>query len=430
MDHTSEKQSLHPVAKRLIVIRGLRSVGQGAMVVDLTLYLKDLHWSGAAIGGVVSAAGLFGAVLIVLVGVLSDRVGRRPFLFIYEGLTMLAALLTALTSASPILIGAIVFAGFGRGQSGAAGPFSPAEQAWLAKVISRPNRGRIFSFNNAAGFLGMALGSVVAGVPSLIHAAVPLVEFRPIFILVGVISLVCCVLIALTPETAADSEDGLSTPSTTQTDPSDAQNPKTSVAAADAYAVRRRENRAMLQLTLVNTLNGLAVGLTGPMMVYWFSIRFHAGSGVIGATLALGFLLTGAMSIFNGFLATKYGMVRSVTGMRIIGSSMMILLPAMQSFWVASVLYAVRTSINRGTQGNRSALSASIVGDKRRGFAISLNALSMRLPSAVGPTISGFLFDAGLINLPLFLTAGLQLVNAWLYQRVFGKYDREEAPSH
>lgn len=40
----------------LQIARILRSVTQGIAVVDMTLYLKDLHWSGAAIGGVMSGA--------------------------------------------------------------------------------------------------------------------------------------------------------------------------------------------------------------------------------------------------------------------------------------------------------------------------------------------------------------------------------------
>lgn len=411
---------LHHVAKRLIILRALRSVGQGAMVVDLTLYLKALHWSGAAIGAVMSVAGLFGAVLILVVGLVSDRIGRRPFLLIYEGITMLAALATALTSVAAILTITIVIAGFGRGQSGAAGPFSPAEQAWLARHVVRSDRGRVFSLNNAVGFLGMAVGSVLAGWPALTHAATPLGAYRPVFILVGVISFVCCLVIIVTPEERQDPYNAHAD----ETASKNAEEPTPVTASAD---LRRVENRAMLQFALVNTLNGLAVGLTGPMMVYWFSIRYGASSAQIGATLSVGFVLTGILSIFNGWLATRYGMVRTVTGMRVFGSSMMFVLPFLPTFWSASSLYAIRSAVNRGTQGNRSALSASIVRDNRRGLAISLNALSMRLPSSVGPTVSGVLFDAGFINLPLYLTAGLQLLNAWLYQRLFGRYDDNEA---
>lgn len=389
------------------------------MVVDLTLYLKDLHWSGAAIGGATSAAGLFGAVLILAVGVLSDKKGRKPFLMVYEVLTLLAALAASLTTQALVLVLGIVIAGFGRGQSGAAGPFSPAEQAWLARHVDRSNRGPIFSLNNAVGFVGMAIGAVIGGIPALIPSRDPLISYRPVFLMVGLISLLCMfVLLGMKETSQAPSTSEVREP---------LREPETRTPAPGENTVegkiRKQENIAMLKLALVNSLNGLAVGLTGPMMAYWFSIRYGVGTAMIGATLATGFLMTGISSVFNGFLAQRVGMVKSVTWMRIIGSVLMLALPFMPSFAAASLVYVVRGAINRGTQGNRSALSASLTRDERRGLATSINALSMRLPSSVGPTLTGYMFDAGMQSMPLILTASLQLANAAIYQWLFGKYD-------
>ncbi len=439
-------EKLDIVVKRLITVRALRSIGQGAMVVDLTLYLKSLHWSGTEIGAVTTGAGLFGAILILMVGVISDRIGRRPFLLIYEGLTILAAGMATLTTAGFVLVLAIVMAGFGRGQSGAAGPFSPAEQAWLAAHVTQRHRGRVFSFNNAVGFIGMAVGSIVAGWPAIAHRPTVLGDYRPIFLIVMILSFICGIFIFITKEerrttTERRQKAGMSSGERVQASSSPTSSSSKGViyrpeqaVSADApeaalgtdleRSTRHRENVAMVQLAAINTINGLAVGLTGPMMVYWFNLRYGASSAEIGATLSVGFLLTGLVSILSGRLADRYGMVKSVTGMRVVGSSMMLLLPFIPSFWGASGLYALRSAMNRGTQGNRSALSASIVRDQRRGLSISLNALSMRLPSALGPAISGWLFDIGALNLPIFLTAGLQLLNAWLYQKMFGRYDK------
>ncbi|WP_035452655.1 MFS transporter [Alicyclobacillus herbarius] len=175
-------------------------------------------------------------------------------------------------------------------------------------------------------------------------------------------------------------------------------------------------------------MNGLAVGLTGPMMAYWFSLRYGVGTEAVGVTLAVGFLATGLFSIVNETMARKVGMVKSVTWMRVIGSMMMFALPWMPNFALASALHVLRNAVNRGTQGNRSALSASLTRDQRRGFATSVNALSMRLSSSIGPAITGNLFDLNELALPLLLTAGLQLLNAGLYQWVFGRYDRKEEP--
>ena len=415
--------TLHPIVKRLLLIRGLRSLGQGAMVVDLTLYLKDLNWSGASIGGVTSVAGLFGAALILVVGILSDRLGRKPFLLIYEVLTILSALLACFTEQAVFLMFAIVIAGFGRGQSGAAGPFSPAEQAWLARYVDRGSRGFVFSLNSAVGFIGMAIGSVIGGVPTLIHASRPIVSYRPVFIMVAVISLACTMILSVMNESRV-SLGRIDNMSSVQTDAKSTVN--FAYEGTKESKIRRQENKSMLKLALVNVLNGLAVGLTGPMMAYWFSLRYGVSTAAIGTTLSIAFLMTGGTSILNGFLAQRVGMVKSVTWMRVISSLMMLALPWMPSFTTASVLYVVRSAINRGTQGNRSALSASLTRDNRRGLATSINAFSMRVPSSVGPTITGYLFDVGQLGLPLILTATLQLANASIYQWIFGRYDSKD----
>jgi MFS family permease len=163
--------------------RTLRSVGQGIAVVNLALYLKDLNWSAAAIGGVLTGAGVMGAVLMLVVGVSSDRWGRKPFLLTYEAITAVAAVLLVLTHNPDVLVAIIVVTSFGRGQNGAAGPFTPAEQAWMARVVPRPARGRVFSVNTALGFFGMAFGAVLAGAKGLFGAGSGPASFHPLFYL-------------------------------------------------------------------------------------------------------------------------------------------------------------------------------------------------------------------------------------------------------
>lgn len=118
-----------PATRRLLAARFWRSLSQGALVVDLSLYLHALGWSGVAIGAVLTGGGLFGAATSLLVGILSDRQRRKPFVVAYEVLTCGCAIAALLTTDPLWLAPAIVLAGFGRGASGAAGPFSPAEQA-------------------------------------------------------------------------------------------------------------------------------------------------------------------------------------------------------------------------------------------------------------------------------------------------------------
>lgn len=123
--------------------RAIRSLGQGALVVDFTLYLHTLHWSAVAIGLLLSAGGLFAATLSLLVGMTSDRLQRKPILLVYEAIALICGLAVFFSAQTRILAAAAIISGFSRGTHGATGPFSPAEQAWLAEEVPAERCGRV-----------------------------------------------------------------------------------------------------------------------------------------------------------------------------------------------------------------------------------------------------------------------------------------------
>lgn len=70
--------------RQLVTVRALRSISQGALAVDFVLYLKSLGWNATAIGLLLMGGSLAGAGFSLLIGVASDRLGRRRFLLGYE----------------------------------------------------------------------------------------------------------------------------------------------------------------------------------------------------------------------------------------------------------------------------------------------------------------------------------------------------------
>lgn len=400
---------IHPAAKRLMISKMIRSIGQGIMLVDLALFLRDLHWSGTAIGGVLTASGLVSVALVLFVGVSSDRFGRKPFLLFYELMTAVCALIGVFTTNSILLAVAIALTGFGRGQTGAPGPFTPAEQAWLAAYVPREQRGNIFSLNNALGFFGMAVGAFLAGGTVLwddrLHGAS---AYKPLFAFIFILSVITAIVIATTK---AEIPERKEIPADEKTKNIEKQQ-------------TRKENLSILKLVSINVLNGIAVGLTGPMISYWFAVKFGVSNAQIGTTLAVTFIATGIASLLQAKLSTRFGMIRSVMWMRVVGALLMVLLPLLPTYVLVSAVYVIRSAVNRGTQGARQALSVSLTRDRRRGFASSVNSLSMRVPTSIGPYITGYLFEIGALSVPFFIASGLQLGFAYLYGRAFRSYDR------
>ncbi len=390
----------------LLATRFVRSIGQGALVVDLTLYLRALHWSAVAISGALSAALLSGVVLTLLAGPLSDRAGRRRFLFVYEAAQFCAALAALLSAHPAILTAAVVVGGFGRGGNGGAGPFAPVEQAWLAQSVSAVRRGPVYSLNAALGFVGNALGATIAALPDHLHATLPgPLAYRPLFLLSALGSLLCCVLIARTPDSEA-----------TQARRHAESEPATP-------GVQHMENRLVLRLMIANVINGVGVGATGPLIAYWFALRFGEGPAEIGPLMAGGFLMATLASLATGWLTKSLGIVRAVVAMRVVGLALLIALPFAPSFGIAGALYILRGMFNRGTTGARSALSISIVRPQRRGFAASMANVSMQVPRSISPVLTGFLFAAGDLSLPFFIGATFQAAYIAVYYWSFGQVD-------
>jgi MFS family permease len=319
---------------------------------------------------------------------------------VYDAVQGLAAVAAWLTAEPATLAVAAVIGGFGRGGNGAAGPFSPVEQAWLARCVPASRRGMFYSLNAATGFGGMAVGAVLAGSPGWQGGVEPAASaYRPLFLLTAVLSLATFVLVAL----ARDDEVG-----------------QPRVAARDDDPVeRKRRNGLMKRLVFANLLNGAGLGLSGPLVPYWFALKFHHGPASIGTMMAVGFLLAGLASLGAGWIGRWLGVVRAVVAMRLVGLVLLVILPFCGGFWLASLVYVARTVMNRGTAGPRSALQVGIVRAQRRGLSSAASNVALQIPRAIGPVFAGLLYESGLLAAPFLAAAVFQAGYIWVYDRSF-----------
>ena len=394
---------IDPVARRLIGLRTARSLGQGALVVDLALYLKALGWSGLAIGGALAGTGLIAAMLSMLVGIVSDRTQRRGFLVMAEVLTIACAIAAFLSADPWVLVPAIVLAGFGRGANGAASFFGPAEQAWLAGIVRPSERGYVYSLNLAAGATGMAAGAALGVLPEVLAPSMGAgAAFRILFLIPLAGSLVNLASLM-----------GLREP------------PRAPVHERPALHLRRRsrENHALAWLAGLNGINGFGIGLISPLLSYWFAVRFGIGPAAIAPFMAATFLVSGVASVGTGLLSRRVGVVPAVVSVRLLGVLLLLIVPVAPFYALAAGAYALRSALNRGSVGARQALVVSLVGDQRRGFAVSLNAASFQYAQAAGPALAGALIDVGYLMTPFFLAAVLQTAYVGGYWWAFRNHD-------
>ncbi len=405
---------MHPVARQLILVRFLRAIAQGALAVDFTLYLSARHWNAPEIGLLLMSSGLFGALLSLAVGVMSDRVGRRVFLLIYETGLLAGTLAVVLGPTTWVVAAVAALFGFGRGANGSSGPFAPAEQAWLAQSLPSARRGAVFSLNAGMQFWGMGIGSLLAAVlPHMIPSATGAAAYLPLFLLNLLVAAINLLQIWLLQETK----------------PGGFAETEQVGAASPDESVTRKENRALALLTFVNMVNSLGVGLVAPLLPYWFSLRFGVGPEAIGPVYALTFFLTGASSLVIGRISERIGLIRSIVLPRLAGVVLLLAIPFAPSFALAAAFYVVRSVLNRGSVGARQAFGVGLVRDRRRGLASSLNAVSWNLPAALGPAVGGWLIGMGSLVWPFVLAAALQLVRRFRSSFPSGSYHNIPARS-
>ncbi len=396
-------------ARRILAARFWRSIAQGALVVDLALYLNALHWSGTAIGGVLSGAGIAGAAFGLAIGFVSDRFGRKRFLLVYEAVGCVCGLVAFFTSNTPLLTAAIVLGGFGRGANGAAGPFAPAEDAWLAESVEPIERGYVFSLKSSIGFAGMALGALTAMLPTLWSDALgPAASHRPLFLTVVLGNAANLFILWKASEQKR-----------AQPPAGDESRQK------PLKEMRGHENRFLFRLMAINAFNGLAVGLTGPLMSYWFEQRFHVGANLIAPVMAGTFLAVAVVAQFTGELGRRAGMVNVLLWTRWSGMALLLILPLMPVYALAALVHILRTALISGTIGTRQALVVSAVRDERRGLASSLNTFSGRLPQSIGPTMAGSCIGAGWFMTPFYLGAVFQGAYILLFDRLFREVEHK-----
>jgi MFS family permease len=381
--------------------RGLRSLSQGFLSVIVPIYLARSGYSATRVGIVFTAGAVGSMLLTASVGLFADRIGRKPLLITLGLLSSVAALTFALTARFPILLIAAAVGTIGRGggagSSGAFGPYYPAEQPLITEQVQDRHRTHVFGLVAVVGVLAGALGSLTAAVPALLHRwfDVAIVSGdRALFICAAVLGLATAAIIVPVHET----------PMTPR---------------APGQRLQPATRHVLWRFLVTNATNGLAVGMLGPVLVYWFHIRFGATAAQLGTLYFLANVLAAPSNLFAGRVARRFGTVRAVVGLRFIAVALMAVMALMPTFLLAGGLFLVRTMVNTMANPMRQSFLMGIVAPADRSAAAGFSNLPLQVLSSAGPTIAGQLMESVWVSLPLEIAAALQAVNATLYHVFF-----------
>jgi MFS family permease len=400
MPEAQTPHALERDRRLLIAARWFRSVAQGVLAADFALFLRASAWDGVRIGAVL-AAGLVFAVLLTLLAAASDRWGRKRFLLGYEMLYVLSCAAASIHPAGTVLSLAAVAGAFGRGANGSAGPFGSIEQAWLTQGLRGTEQlSRLLSLNTSFGFAGMAVGAALGALPALGHAAAPsAADYTLMFPLALAFALACLVCVAL-----ARDRHGLE---------------REAIEPRLERDTRRGENLNLRNLGLVNLLQGAGIGLSGPLVSYWFARRFGLGPAQIAPLMAAGFVAAALGAPLGTRLTSRLGLMGAIVPLRAAALGALVLMPLAPGPAWAMAAYLLHKTLNRSTNGLRAAVTARLVRNHRRGFAGAVSSIARQVPRSLGPLLAGLMMDSGWLAAPFLLGAGFQAAYLYLYQSRF-----------
>ncbi len=371
--------------------RAARSFAQSVLGLAVPLVLAERGVGPVAIGAYMTAGAAGGLGLTIGAAVGADRFGRRVVLALLALLGAGGAATFALGAPYAVLLIAGALSSIGRGGGAAAGnafgPVFAVEQAFIADVTLPERRNRAFGHFGVVGVVASAAGALAT-------ASAARFGYTPLFWSAVVAELALIVFAWRLHEP----------PRTHQSSP----------------RLSRGARRIIGKLAITNAVNGLAIGMLGPMFILWLHLRYGAPVAAISALFLIA-NLAGILPYLSveRVVARVGGAIRTVVASRTVAALLLIILPFSPTFFIAGTIFIIRTLINVVALPVRQNVAVGNVRSEERARTTAFSNVPVRLTSALGPTIAGAIYENGFFEIPLLLAGILQLANAGLFWYFF-----------
>jgi MFS family permease len=368
----------------------LRATATGTMGIVIGLYLARAGLPIADIGLVVGA-GLAGAAVATLVVTLGgDRLGRKKFLMALAALSGAASVAFTFGSGVAMLAG-LAFAGMLNGMGRDRGAALALEQAMLPATTTDRDRTRVIAWYNVLQDVGHAIGSLLAGLPALLHHVLGVPELAALQLTIGLYALIMLAMLALYAGLSPAIESGAR-------------------ASISGVTISPASRRILWRISALFSLDSLGGGfLTAALLSFFFFERFGAGPGTIGALFFGARVMNAVSHLGAAWLAARIGLVNTMVFTHIPSSLLLASVAFAPSFPVAAVLFLLREGLVEMDVPTRQSYVMAVVRPEERTFASGITSLVRMSAWAVAPGFAGWLMQGTSLAMPLFLGAGMKI---------------------
>lgn len=383
---------LHRDVKLIMASRGVRAFAFSYMDVVFAIYLNRIGYSTIIIGIVHSVAYISGALLSALWGFLSDRYGRKKILILLAALTIFSTTIYIFSTHLAFILLAVALVNVGSGGSAGGGqgggPFNPVEQALLAEKCNPEKRNQIFATNSFVGSVMGSLGALVSGLPQYLQEKwgwEPVSSYRPLFVLTIIFSLVLIfVYQAITEEHRPSGMKRM---------------------------ISKQSGAFVTKMSLLGILDNMGAGMIGPLISYWFFLRFGVELKALGVMFSLSYFFAAISFLVAPIIARHIGVVRTIVFSHAIASLLNLLLAFAPTFFLAGTMLVIRSFLAYMDNPLRESFTMAMVKSEERGSAAGVTHLARVVPFGISPTLSAYMMQSLSLSVPLVIGGGLQLIH-------------------
>lgn len=368
-------KSFNRNVRLFMVANVLIQIGMGVFMVMYNLYIRELGYSEAVNGSVISINSLATALMLVPAGIISDRYGRKSILLIGTLITAIMLFGRSIVSVEqPILTFAFI--------TGIVWAFVQVSGVPFLAENSKPNE-RIqlfsihFSFVTIANVLGNLLGGFVADGFQFFFQLGEVESIRGSLMIGAAIFTVGLIpLLQLkTSERSQKDEKALQNKRLKEDDNGDSS--------------FKKNFKMIVLFGIANLIIGTGSGLVIPYLNLYFANRFDASNSYVGFIIALGSAMTAVAMLIGPILVKRVGKVRALVIFQLLSIPFLFLTAYTNSLFIASVGFLMRQALMNAGNPIQSAIAMDVVHDKYKGLGNSVSQMvfnigwaTMGLPAA------------------------------------------------
>ncbi len=387
-------------ARLYLLVTIINGLAYGVFRLLFNFYVLSLGYDEALLGQLLTASSLVSLLSALPAGYVSDRLGRKPALFLSSLITSLAVVGMI---AWPVAIGFYamnIILGLAQSLSGVTfGPF-------LMENSGEQERTYLFSFSmglqTLAGFAGNWIGGQLPTWMGRMAAAEPTsaTAYSLAITAVAVTSFIALVPI-LFIRRPYKSPSRLGKP------------------AVSPFQYARQHPALLLKLISPMLVTSLGAGLLMPFMNIFFRNTFSSSDSTIGSLFAAGSLFMGIGLLGAPPLADRYGKIKVVVLTQALSIPFLAMMGFLPWFGVAAAAYLIRLALMNMSNPVYQTFVMEQVEEDARATVASLVSMSWNVGWAFSPSLSGWIQVNYGFN-PIFMgTIGTYVVAIYLYWRFF-----------